>query len=71
MNGLEPSGFEKLAQFLSETPSSGRVRAARIVAILADLVQIGFLPVFAEGIISPLNDILDVVVAITMVVLLG
>jgi hypothetical protein len=69
--GLGPSGLEKLASFLRDTPSSGRIRAARIIAVVADLVQIGFLPAFAEGFLSPVNDILDVAVAVTMVILVG
>jgi hypothetical protein len=69
--GFEPGGLEKLATFFKETPSSGRVRTARILAVLADLVQLGFFPMFIEGVASPVNDILDVAVAIAMVVLVG
>ena len=71
MTELEPSGFEKLAGFLSEAPGSGRIKAARIIAILADLLQIGLLPAVWEGAISPVNDALDIAVAVTMMVLLG
>lgn len=49
----------------------GRVRTARIVALAADVVQILALPVFAEGFLSPINDILDVVVGATLIALLG
>jgi hypothetical protein len=49
----------------------GRVRAARVVGMTADFVQIGLLPLFAQGWLSPVNDALDVVVAITMVALVG
>lgn len=49
----------------------GRVRAARIVGMAADFVQIGLLPLFSPGWLSPLNDALDVVVAIAMIVLVG
>jgi hypothetical protein len=49
----------------------GRVRAARILGMTADFVQIGLLPLFSPGWISPLNDALDVVVAIAMVALVG
>lgn len=48
-----------------------RVWAARLLAIAADFVQIGLLPLFVEGWLSPLNDGLDVLVAIAMVALLG
>ncbi len=49
----------------------GRIRAARIVALAADFAQIVALPVFSEGIASPINDVLDVAVAVTLVALLG
>ncbi len=39
-----------------------RILAARLVAIIADAVQIGFMPVFAGGTASMVNDALDVVV---------
>jgi hypothetical protein len=52
------------------TPS-GRVRAARILGMTADFVQIGLLPFFSPGWLSPLNDALDVVVAIAMIALVG
>jgi hypothetical protein len=47
------------------------VRAAWIVAIAADLLQIVFFPAFVSGWLSPLNNALDVVVAVLMVRLLG
>ena len=53
------------------TPSAARIRAARAIAVLADLVQIGFFPAFAGGALSLLNDGLDVVVGILMVALVG
>ena len=48
-----------------------RVRIARIVAIAADVLQVVLFPAFAAGWISPLNDALDVVVAVIMVRLVG
>ncbi len=51
--------------------SPARVRAARIVALAADLIQIVVMPSFFPGLLSPLNDLLDVVVAAAMVLLLG
>lgn len=48
-----------------------RVLAARLIAIIADAVQIGLMPVFAGGAASMANDALDVAVGITMVVLVG
>jgi hypothetical protein len=38
---------------------------------VADATQIVFLPAFAPGWLSPLNNILDVVVAVIMVRMLG
>lgn len=49
----------------------GRVRTARILGMTADFVQIGLLPLFSPGWLSPLNDALDVVVAIAMIALVG
>ncbi len=49
----------------------GRVKTARVVAMAADFVQIGLLPLFAEGWLSPVNDALDVLVAIAMILLVG
>jgi hypothetical protein len=48
-----------------------RTRAAWILAIVADVMQVALLPLFGEGFLSPAMDALDVVVAIGMVVLLG
>jgi len=52
-------------------PSPGRVRAARIIAILADLTQIVLLPAFGPGVTSPWNDSLDLAVAALMTWLVG
>jgi hypothetical protein len=52
-------------------PTPVRVRAAWIVALAADAIQVGGLPIFAEGVLSPWNDVLDVIVAALMVALLG
>jgi hypothetical protein len=51
------------------TPS--RLRAARALAVAADLLQIAVLPAFSEGFLSPFNDILDVVVGGALVALVG
>jgi hypothetical protein len=48
-----------------------RVRAARIIAVAADLLQIALFPVFVPGAVAPWNDALDVVVAAALVWLLG
>jgi hypothetical protein len=49
----------------------GRIRLARFIALSADAMQLGFFPLFAEGFVSPLNLILDVVVCVVMSLLLG
>jgi len=52
-------------------PRGPNIRAARIIAIAADLLQLVFFPAFAPGWLSPLNNALDVVVAVVMVRLVG
>jgi len=46
-------------------------RAALILAIVADAVQIVVFPLFVEGALSPLDDILDFIVAVGLFRLLG
>jgi hypothetical protein len=41
------------------------------VAIVADLAQIFFFPMFAEGLWSPASDVLDIAVGVAMVRILG
>ena len=48
-----------------------RFRAAMVLAVLADAVQIVVFPLFAEGALSPLDDILDLIVAVALFRLLG
>jgi hypothetical protein len=55
--------------FLS-TPRS-IFRAALVLAIVADAVQIVLFPLFVEGALSPLDDILDLIVALGLFRLLG
>jgi len=49
----------------------GRRKLAWIIAVAADGLQIALLPVFAGGLASPVSDVLDVAVAVSMIVLLG
>jgi hypothetical protein len=49
----------------------GRVRAARLFAVAADIVQILVFPLFAPGLASPWNNALDLLVALAMVWLIG
>ena len=48
-----------------------RTRAAWIIAIVADALQIVLFPIFGEGFASPASDVLDVVVGISLIALLG
>ena len=48
-----------------------RLRAAMILAIVADLLQIVVFPLFVEGAESPADDILDLGVAAVLAYLLG
>ena len=48
-----------------------RFRAALILAIAADALQIFVLPLFAEGAFSPAEDVLDIVVAAVLIQLIG
>jgi hypothetical protein len=48
-----------------------RFQAAMILAIVADAVQLVFLPLFVEGAESPADDILDLGVGAVLLSLLG
>ena len=48
-----------------------RFRAAMILAVAVDTLQIIAFPLFAEGAISPLDDVLDFFAALVLVRLLG
>jgi hypothetical protein len=48
-----------------------RFRIAMILAIAADALQVVLFPLFAEGALSPADDVLDCAVAAVMVHLLG
>jgi hypothetical protein len=48
-----------------------RVRIARLVAVGADLLQIGLFPLFGEGFLSPVNDLLDLAVCFILTKLVG
>jgi len=48
-----------------------RFRAAMILAIVADVLQLAVFPVFVEGAESPADDILDFGVAAVLIYLLG
>src|SRR5438552_14951186 len=48
-----------------------RFQVAMILAMAADALQIFVFPLFAEGALSPADDVLDLVVAAVLVRLLG
>src|SRR5437773_11690545 len=48
-----------------------RFRAAMVLSILADALQIVVFPLFVEGALSPVDDILDFGIAAVLVHLLG
>ena len=60
---------------VTENPISlsarSRFRAALILAVAADALQILVFPLFAEGALSPADDVLDLAVAAVLVNLLG
>ena len=60
---------------ITEDPSPlsprSRFRAAMILAIIADVLQIVVFPLFVEGALSPAEDILDFGIAAVLVQLLG
>jgi hypothetical protein len=55
---------------ISLSPRS-RFRAALVLAMAADALQIIVFPLFAEGALSPADDVLDLAVAAVLVRLLG
>jgi hypothetical protein len=46
-------------------------RSAWLIAIAADAIQLGLIPLFGEGWLTPFNDVLDVVVGFLLIRLLG
>ncbi len=51
--------------------SPARRRAARLIALGADLLQILVFPLFGEGFASPVNDVLDLAVGAALIKLVG
>ena len=49
----------------------GRVKAARIIAMAADVIQIGGFAAFWPGYASPFDDVLDVAVGVALTWLVG
>jgi hypothetical protein len=51
--------------------TSTKVQGARIIAVAADVIQLGLFPLFGEGALSIWNDALDLAVALVLIRLLG
>ena len=51
--------------------TAGRVAAARLIGVAADVIQIVLFPLFAAGVASAWNDALDLLVAVAMTWLVG
>jgi hypothetical protein len=51
--------------------SPTRKKVALVLAALADLVQLGFFPIFGEGALSIPDDVLDLIVAVALFITLG
>jgi len=60
-----------MALGLSLDSPPSRFRAALVLAIVADAVQLIGFPLFVEGAVSPLDDILDFIVAVALSGMLG
>ena len=65
---LKPKNANKDTITISAGP---RLKAALVLAILADVAQIAVLPLFIEGYASPADDLLDVCVGGILTLLLG
>jgi hypothetical protein len=52
-------------------PQRTHFQVAMVLAILADVIQIVLLPFFVEGAESPVDDILDLGIAVALIRLLG
>jgi hypothetical protein len=64
----QPTNANRFAVTISAGP---RLKAALILAILADVFQIAVFPLFIEGAASPSDDILDLGIGGVLTLLLG
>jgi hypothetical protein len=73
MNLLRLARFAsmRLANDEASRPTQRQKRVALAIAGVADLVQLGLAPLFAEGALSPFDNALDVIVAGGLVLTLG
>lgn len=63
--------YPTVQDFLNPKHTPLRVWTARGVAMAADAIQIAIFPLFVPGGISPVNDALDIAVAVIIIGLLG
>ena len=56
---------------MNPSVTRSRIRTARILAVLADIVQIGLAPLFFEGALSIFDAALDVLMAGVLTALVG
>ncbi len=69
--GLDPAAVASYADRMKIEATPGRVKAARIIAMAADAIQIGGFAAFLPGYASPFDDVLDVAVGLTLTWLVG
>ena len=69
--GIEQDGSTAVANETIIISPGSRFRAAMVLAVIADALQIIVFPLFIEGALSPADDVLDFAVAAAMVHLLG
>jgi hypothetical protein len=65
---LKPKSVNKDSITISAGP---RMKAALLLAIVADVAQIAVLPLFVEGYASPAEDLLDLCIGGILTLLLG
>ena len=63
--------IKKQAEVTHDGITASRFRAAMVLAIIADALQIVVFPLFVEGAASPADDILDFGIGAVLVCLLG
>jgi hypothetical protein len=69
--GIAQEGSTAVANETITISPGSRFRAAMVLAIIADALQIIVFPLFIEGALSPADDLLDFAMAAAMVHLLG
>ena len=68
---IQPESSIAMTQHAITISPGLRFRAAMVLAIIADALQIVVFPLFVEGALSPADDILDFGIAAALVHLLG